>query len=57
MKLSARAYAQHNVTASLRQAQGKPETCARYSGIGGNEDLQSAHLVEALQYRPKLIMG
>jgi predicted ATPase with chaperone activity len=25
--------------------------------LAGSEDIQSAHLAEALQYRPKLIMG
>ncbi len=25
--------------------------------LAGSEDIQSAHLAEALQYRPKLMMG
>jgi len=25
--------------------------------LAGNEDIQSAHLAEALQYRPKIMMG
>jgi len=33
------------------------ETCAATTDLAESEDIQSAHLVEALQDRPKLMMG
>ena len=34
-----------------------PETGANNRGSGGCEEIHSVHLAEALQYRPKLMMG
>jgi magnesium chelatase family protein len=45
MNLSARAY--HR---SLKLA-------STIADLAGSEEIQSAHLAEALQYRPKLMMG
>jgi magnesium chelatase family protein len=45
--LSARAYQR---TRSVKLAR-------TIADLAGNEDIQSTHLAEALQYRPKLMMG
>jgi len=47
MNLSARAY---HRTRSVKLAR-------TIADLAGSEDIQSAHLAEALQYRPKIMMG
>ena len=45
MNLSARAY--HRVLKPARMI----------ADLAGSEEIQSVHLIEALQYRPKLMLG
>jgi predicted ATPase with chaperone activity len=53
MNLSTLAY--HRIPWTDRPAQA--ETGAHNCRFGGSEDIQSAHLAEALRYRPKIMIG
>jgi magnesium chelatase family protein len=51
------AMTQLNLSARAYHRTGSVKLARTIADLAGSEEIQSAHLAEALQYRPKLFMG